>query len=110
MLCKSREAVIKLFDDYSSIASEAKYKTIHGKDIPSMSARVAYGKVSDYSNLKILSPKEMLQRLPIALAQVKAGKTYGKLLNEMRQIIDFLYQGKEVTKKVCNNIMISIKL
>ena len=63
-----------------------------------MSARVAYGKISDYSNLKILSPKQMLQRLPIALAQVKAAKPFAKLLNEIRQNIYFLYQGKEITK------------
>ena len=38
LLYKSREAVIKLFNDYSSIISEAKYRTIHEKEIPSMSA------------------------------------------------------------------------
>ena len=41
----------------------------------------------------------MLQRLPIALAQVKAGKTSQNLLNEIRQIIYSLYQSKEITKK-----------
>ena len=52
----------------------------------------------------------MLQRLPITLLQVKAGKTFENLLNEIRQIIYSLYQGKEVTKKVYNNIINSIKL
>ena len=52
----------------------------------------------------------MFQRLSIALAQVKAGKLSDKLLNEIRQIIYSLYQEKEFTKKVYNNIMISIKL
>ena len=47
----------------------------------------------------------MIQRLPIALAQVKAGNTSQKLLNEIRQIINSLYRSKEITKKVCNNIM-----
>ena len=78
LLYKSGEVVIKLFNDYSSIASKAKYKTIHGKGIPSMSALVARGrvaKVSDNSNIKILSPKQMPQRLPIALVQAKAGNT-----------------------------------
>ena len=41
--------------------------------------------------LKILTPKEMLQRLPITLAQVKAGNTSKNFLNEIRQIIDSLY-------------------
>ena len=52
----------------------------------------------------------MLQRLPITLAQVKAGNTSEKLLNEIRQIIYSLYQAKEITKRVKNNLMNSIKL
>ena len=51
----------------------------------------------------------MLQRLPIALAQVKAGNTYENLLNKIRQIIFSMYQAKEITKKVYNKIMNSIK-
>ena len=47
----------------------------------------------------------MLQRLPIALVQVKAGNTSESLLNEIRQIIYSLYQEKEVLKKVHNDIM-----
>ena len=52
----------------------------------------------------------MLQRLPIALAQVKAGNTSENLLNEIKQTINSLYQAKEITKKVSNNIMNSIML
>ena len=42
----------------------------------------------------------MLERLPIALAQIKAGTNSESLLNEIRQIIYSLYQSKEITKKV----------
>ena len=52
----------------------------------------------------------MLQRLPIALAQVKAGNTSENLLNEIRQIIYPLHQAKQITKKVYNNITSSIML
>ena len=52
----------------------------------------------------------MLQRLSIPLAHVKADKISENLLNEIRQIIYSLYQAKEITKKVYNNIMNSIKL
>ena len=48
--------------------------------------------------------------MPIALAQVKTSNTSEKLLNEIRQIIYFLYLEKEATKKVYNNIMNLIKL
>ena len=58
-----------------------------------------------------LSPKQMLQILPIPLPQAKAGNTSEKLLNEIRQIY-FLYQQKEVTTSIqlYNNTMNSIKL
>ena len=52
----------------------------------------------------------MLQRLPIALAQVKAGNTSENLLNKIRQIIYSLYRAKEITRKVYNNIINSIKV
>ena len=50
----------------------------------------------------------MLQRLPIALAEVKAGDNSENLLNKIRQIIYSLYQSKEITRKVYNNIMKSL--
>ena len=58
----------------------------------------------------MLIPKRMLQRLLISLAQVKAANTSEKLLHENKQITYFLYQTKEITKKVYNNIMNPIKL
>ena len=64
---------MKLFNDYSKIVSEAKQKTKYRE------------------GLKILTPKQMLQILPIALAQVKAGNTFENLLNEIRQILYSLY-------------------
>ena len=60
--------------------------------------------------LKILTPNQMLKRLPIALAQVKAGNNSESLLNEIRQIVYSLYQSKEITKRVYNNIVNSIKV
>ena len=57
------------------------------------------------TGLKILTPKQMLQRLPIALAQIKAANNSEILLNEIRKIVYFLYQSKEITRKVYNNII-----
>ena len=62
------------------------------------------------TGLKILGHKQMLQRLPVAYAQIKAGNNSESLLNEIRQIVYSLYRSKEITKKVYNNIIISIKL
>ena len=60
--------------------------------------------------LKILLPKQMLQRLSIALPQIKAGNNSDSLLNEIRQTAYSLYQSKQITKKVYNSITKSIKV
>ena len=62
------------------------------------------------TGLKILTPKQMLQRLPIDLAQIKAGNNSESLLNEIRQIVYSLYQSKKITKKLYNNIIKPIKV
>ena len=72
--------------------SEAVYKTKQG------------------TGLKILAPKQMLQRLSIALAQVKAGNNSENLLNEIRQTIYSLDQSNKITKKAYNNIIKSTQL
>ena len=59
--------------------------------------------------LKILTPNQMLKRLPIALAQIKAVNYSESLLNEIRQIVYYLYRSKKITKMLYNNIIKSIK-
>ena len=90
MLYKTRNKVIKFFNNYSSVVSEAKNQAAKGE------------------GLKILTPKQVLQKLPIALGQVKVDNKSENLLNEIRQIFYSLYQSEEITKKVCNNIIKSI--
>ena len=92
----SREEVINFFKDYSEMILNAGYKAKQNK--------------TTGTGLKILTPKQMLQRLPIALAQVKAGNNSESLLNEIRQITYSLYQSKKNTKKVYNNIIKPIQL
>ena len=67
-------------------------------------------KSQEEEGLKILTPNQMLKRLPIALAQVKFGNNSESLLNKIRQIAYSLHQSKEITKKVYNNIINSIKV
>ena len=58
--------------------------------------------------LKVLPNKQMLNRLPILLAQIKAGNNSKSLKNELRQILYSLYRSKVLTKTVCNNLIKSI--
>ena len=60
--------------------------------------------------LEILTPNQMLKRLPIAFAQIKAGNNSEGLLKEIRQIVYSFYRSKKITKKVYNNIIKSIKV
>ena len=66
-------------------------------------------KATKETGLKISIPEQMLQRSQIALAQVKAGNNSERLLNKIRQIVYSLYQSKQITKKVYNNIFKSIQ-
>ena len=70
-----QETRLKIFDDYSSMMSEAKAKA----------------KATKGTGLKILTPKQIFQRLPIALAQVKTDNNSESLLNEIKQIVYSLY-------------------
>ena len=61
------------------------------------------------TGLKILlTPKQMVQRFPLLLSEISAGNNSESLLNQIRQIVYSLYQSKEITKKVYNNIIKSI--
>ena len=55
--------------------------------------------------LKILIPSQMFSRLPISLAQLKAGNNSEKLKNEIRQILYSLYLSKNMSKQLCNNLI-----
>ena len=92
-LYNSREEVVKMFNDYARNMS-----------------RNIYDSKQEGTGLKILTPKQMLQRLPIALAQIKSGNNSQSLLNEIRQIVYSFYQSKEITKKVYNTMLKSIKV
>ena len=72
--------------------------------------RILYFNKLDQSRqgLKILTPNQMLSRLPITLAQLKAGNNSEKLKNEIRQLLYSLYRSKKLTKNVYNNLINAI--
>ena len=98
MLFNGRNDAINFIEGYSSMVPEAKRK-----------ASEELKEQEGTTRLKILTPRQMLQRLPIALAQVKAGNNSENLLNEIRRIVYSLYRSKEITKKIYNNIIKSIQ-
>ena len=56
-------------------------------------------------SIKILTPNQMLSRLPISLVQLEAGNNSNKLKNEIRQLLYSLYHSKKMTKQVYNNLI-----
>ena len=96
MLYKAGNEAIKFYDGYSSMVSDAKNQAI--KETKQRE-----------TGLKILTSKQLLQRLPTALALVKAGNNSENLLSEIRQIVYSLYQSKKISKNVYNNIIKSIQ-
>ena len=85
MFYRARNEAIKFYDDYSLLMSEAKPKLKQNK--------------TEGKGLKIFTPKQMLQRLPIALTQVKPGNNSENLLNEIRQLFIHCINQKKLLKK-----------
>ena len=81
---------------------DRKFMTEENEKIIDIVERIFYLKQLDQSGqgLKMLTPNEMLSRLTISLAQLKAGNTSKKLKNEIRQLLYSLYQSEKLTKQL----------
>ena len=97
-------------EDYSAETNEyLKYMEGQKKDQRKFSDEYDSNGWSSGSGLKILTNKQMLNHLPILLAQIQAGNNSKKLKNEIRQILYSLYRSKVLTKTVYNNLIKSIR-
>ena len=91
-------------EDYSAETNKyLKYMEEQKKDQKKFSDEYDSNGWSSESALKILTNKQMFNRLPILLAQIQAGNNSKKLNNELRQILYSLYRSKALTKTVYNN-------
>ena len=96
--------------DYSAKTDEyVKYMEEQEEDRRKFSDEYDSNEWSSGSGLKILTNKQMLNRLPILLAQIQAGNNSEKLKNEIRQILHSLYRSNVLTKTVYNNLIKSIR-
>ena len=64
-----------------------------------------YKQKQEGQGIKILTPNQMLSRLPVSLAQLKARNNSEKLKNEIRQLLYSLYRSKNMTKQAYNNLI-----
>ena len=82
-------------------------KEIDTTDRPDLESEesAAIRKNQQGQGLKILTPNQMLSRLPIYLAQLKAVDNSGKLTNEIRQLLYSLYRSKKLTKQLYKSLV-----
>ena len=92
-------------DRFKSDLNEILKRKLGHKSNNMINLKQAKHKATKGEGLEIITPKQIL-----TFAQVKAGNNSENLSNEIRQIVYFLYQSKELTKKVYNNIIKSIKI
>ena len=83
---------------------ESTEESVDLSDMPALKG----DEVKKGKGLRILPPNKLLTRLPVLLAQIKAGNNSYKLKNEIRQILYLLYQHNKITKKVYKNLMKSL--
>ena len=103
---KKKDVLKNLYNFFEG--REKVFNAFDSKIFPIKTRGIGY--LKSEPSIKILTPNQTLKRLPIALAQIKAVNNSESLLNEIRQIVYSLYRSKEITIKVYNNIINSIKV
>ena len=111
---KNNELVNVIKSRLSDLKDEIKEMSEDEKEIekPDQILKIAE-EILDFNNkqnqlgkgLKILTPRQMLSRLPISLAQLKAGNNSEKLKNEIRQILYSLYRSQKLTKEIYKSLI-----
>ena len=109
MLTRSQEKVVKILL-LTEIPKPKKKKPDEEPNITDMSEleesdESAAQKEQSAKGLKILTPNQMLSRLPIALAQLNVGNNSKKLKNEIRRLLYSLYRSQKLTKTIYNNLI-----
>ena len=97
-----KKVLNKMKKNIEKVLEDRKFMTEENEKIIDIVERIFYLKQLDQSGqgLKMLTPNEMLSRLTISLAQLKAGNTSKKLKNEIRQLLYSLYQSEKLTKQL----------
>ena len=91
----------------SDMVEQKSDEQLDTKDMPDLESEesVAQRRNQEGQRLKMLTPNQMLSRLPISLAQLKAGNNSEKLKNEIRQLLYSLYRSKKLTKQLYKSLI-----
>ena len=102
-----KEMLNKMKKIIKNVLEDRKFMFEENKKIIDIIERILYFNRLEQSGkgLKILTPNQRLSRLPISLAQSKAGNNSEKLKNEIRQILYSLYRSKKLTKQLYKSLV-----
>ena len=106
----NKEGNFKVFKEKLDKEKQVSDEQLDTRDMPELESEepVAKRRNQQGQGLKMLTPNQMLSRLPIALAQLKAGNNSQKLINEIRQLLYSLYRSKKLTKTIYNHLINTI--
>ena len=102
-----KKVLNKMKNTIKKVPEDRKFMIEENEKVINIVERIFYLNELDQSGqeLKILTPDQMLSRLPISLAQLKAGNNSEKLKNEIRQLLYSLYRSKKLTKNVYKSLV-----
>ena len=103
----TKEMLNKMKKVIENVPENKTFNTEENKKIINIAERTLYFNQQNQAEkgLKTLTPKQMLSRLPIILAQLKAGNNSEKLKNEIRQLLYSLYRSKKLTKQLYKSLI-----
>ena len=106
----NKEGNFKAFKEKLDKEKQVSDEQLDTRDMPELESEEPAAKRRNQQGqgLKMLTPNQMLSRLPIALAQLKAGNNSQKLINEIRQLLYSLYRSKKLTKTIYNHLINAI--
>ena len=107
MLTRSQNKMVKILSQLTELVERPPYRQPDTTDIPELESEESAEKRRNQQGkgLKILTANQMLSRIPISLAQLKARNNSEKLKNEIRQILHSLYKSKKLTKNVYKSLV-----
>ena len=107
MLTRSQNKMVKILSQLKELVEGSPYIQPDTTDMPELESEESAGqKINQQGKgLKIVTPNQMLRRLPISLAQSKAGNNLEKLKNKIRQILHSLYRSKRLTKQIYKSLI-----
>ena len=110
IITRNQKKIVEIMSLLKEILEPKSNEQLDTRNMPELESEesAAERKNQQGQGLKILTPDQMLSRLPITLAQLKAGNNSQKLINEIRQLLYSLYHSKKLTKTIYNHLINTI--